>query len=321
MRVKKNKNILICGSTGFIGRNLIEFFNQKKQFNVIGVYNKKKPIKKISNTNWVKADLRNYKDCLKVTKKIDIVIQAAATTSGSKDIINSPYLHVTDNAVMNSYLLKACYENSIKHFIFTSCTVMYPNTKKQLKEEEYDYKKIFPSYFGVANTKLYIEKMCKFYSSISNTKYSVIRHSNIYGPYDKFDTEKSHFIGSSISKAFDKKNKVKIFGKGNEKRDYLHVDDLMSFIFKSLNQKTNFEIVNCAMGKSFKIKDVMKKILIISKTKKKVVHILNSKNINVDILIDINKAKKLYKWTPKINLEKGLRKTINWYKKNYEQIL
>ena len=40
MRVKKNKNILICGSTGFIGRNLIEFFNQKKQFNVIGVYKK-----------------------------------------------------------------------------------------------------------------------------------------------------------------------------------------------------------------------------------------------------------------------------------------
>ena len=106
-----------------------------------------------------RADLRNYKDCLKVTKKIDIVIQAAATTSGSKDIINSPYLHVTDNAVMNSYLLKACYENSIKHFIFTSCTVMYPNTKKQLKTEEYDYKKIFPSYFGVANTKLYIEKI------------------------------------------------------------------------------------------------------------------------------------------------------------------
>ena len=105
---------------------------------------------------------------------------------------------------------------------------MYPNTKKQLKEEEYDYKKIFPSYFGVANTKLYIEKMCKFYSSISNTKYSVIRHSNIYGPYDKFDTEKSHFIGSSKFKVFDKKNKVKIFGKGNEKRDYLHVDDLMS---------------------------------------------------------------------------------------------
>ena len=50
---EKNKNILICGSTGFIGRNLIEFFNQK-QFNVIGVYNKKKPIKKISNEIWVK---------------------------------------------------------------------------------------------------------------------------------------------------------------------------------------------------------------------------------------------------------------------------
>ena len=83
------------------------------------------------------------------------MIQAAATTSGSKDILNSPFLHVTDNAVMNSYLLKACYLNKIKHFIFTSCTVMYPNSTKHLKETEFSYDKIFPSYYGVANTKLY----------------------------------------------------------------------------------------------------------------------------------------------------------------------
>ena len=48
---------------------------------------------------------------------------------------------------------------------------------------------------------------------------------------------------------------------------------------------------------------------------------MNSKNINVNILININKAKKLYNWYPKTNLEKGLSKTINWYNKNYEKIL
>ena len=265
--------------------------------------------------------MRIYKDCIKVTKNIDIVIQAAATTSGSKDIINSPYLHVTDNAVMNSYLLKACYINKIKHFVFTSCTVMYPNSKKYLTETQFNYDKIFPSYYGVANTKLYIEKMCSFYSSISDIKFSIVRHSNIYGPYDKFDTEKSHFIGSSISKVFSEKETININGLGNEKRDYLYVEDLMDFILKSLKQKTKFEIVNCGIGKSYKIKNVLKLIISLSKLKKNVNYNKKQKNINVNILINIGKAKKIYKWKPKHSLKKGLIKTINWYLENNEKIL
>ena len=190
--MKKIKTILICGGSGFIGINLVNYF-KNKNFKIIAVYNKRKP-KFFKNIKWIKADLRNYNTCLRITKNIDIIIQAAATTSGSKDIINSPYLHVTDNAVMNSYILKASYVNNIKHFIFTSCTVMYPNSNKHLKENEYNYDEIFPSYFGVANTKLYIEKMCEFYASISNIKFTIIRHSNIYGPFDKFDLKKGHLI-------------------------------------------------------------------------------------------------------------------------------
>ena len=319
--MKKSKTILICGATGFIGRNLLDFF-QKKNFKIFAVYNKKKPFfKKYKNITWVKSDLRDYKNCIKVTKNVDIVIQAAATTSGSKDILNSPFFFFFDNAVMNSYLLKACYLNKIKHFIFTSCTVMYPNSTKHLKETEFSYDKIFPSYYGVANTKLYIEKMCKFYSSISDIKFSVIRHSNIYGPYDKFDTEKSHFIGSSISKVFSDKKIININGLGNEKRDYLYVVDLMNFIFKCFKQKTKFEITNCGIGKSYRIKDVLKLVISISKLNKKIQFNKKSKNINVNILINIKKAMKIYNWKPKYTLREGLVKTINWYLKDNEKIL
>ena len=59
-----------------------------------------------------------------------------------KDIINKPYLHVTDNAVMGSYLLRAIYENKVNHFIFTSCTVMYKNSSKYLSEKDVDEKNI-----------------------------------------------------------------------------------------------------------------------------------------------------------------------------------
>ena len=162
------KNILICGATGFVGKNLVIELSKKNR--VTAVYNKK-PSFKCKNVHWIKADLRRLDNCLKVTKSCDIIIQAAATTSGSKDIINAPYIHVTDNAIMNSYLLKACFINKVKHFIFTSCTVMYKNSSKPLNENSIDEKKIFQGYYGIAHTKLYVEKMCEFYSKISKTKF------------------------------------------------------------------------------------------------------------------------------------------------------
>ena len=170
------KTITICGATGFIGSNLVR--NLSKKYKILAIYNRKKPFK-IKNVIWLKADLRKFNDCLKVTANSNVIIQAAATTSGSKDIINSPYLHVTDNAVMNSYLLKASYINNISNFIFTSCTVMYHNSSKYLDENKVDENKIFKNYFGVGHTKLYVEKMCKFYSDISNIKFSIIRHSKV----------------------------------------------------------------------------------------------------------------------------------------------
>jgi nucleoside-diphosphate-sugar epimerase len=304
------KKITICGATGFIGINLVRKFSKK--YKVYAIYNKKKPFS-LKNVKWVKADLRNYKDCLKVTSLSKIIIQAAATTSGSKDIINNPFLHVTDNAIMNSYLLKASYVNSIEKFIFTSCTVMYHHSKKSLSENDVEESRIFKNYYGVGHTKLYVEKMCNFYSKISNIKFSIVRHSNIYGPYDKFSLTKGHFIGSSIKKAFLKKNFIQIFGAGNEKRDYLFIDDFLNFLEKLIiKQKNNFEIINCTYGKSFKIIDILKKIIKFSKTQKKIKKI-KGKNINVDILVNSNKAKKLLDWKPNVSIDEGLKKTIKWY--------
>ena len=246
-------------------------------------------------------------------------MQCAATTSGSRDIIAAPYLHVTDNAVMNSYLLKASYMNKVKHFIFTSCTVMYKNSNKPLTEKEVDEKKIFKNYYGVGHTKLYIEKMCKFFSKISDIKFTVIRHSNIYGPFDKFDKKKGHFIASSIHKVFNEKTKkINIFGMGNEMRDYLYVNDLLSFIDLAIKkQKENFQIFNCSYGKSFKIKEILQIILKISGSNKKIENISSEKNINVNILVNSNKAKNILRWKPKTTIHKGIKLTIDWFKKKY----
>lgn len=308
-------NILICGATGFIGKNFLNSFSKIKKYKIFATYHTKKKIK-VKGVNWIKADLRVYSDCLKVTKKIDIVLQFAATTSGSKVTLNQPYVHVTDNAIMNSYMLKASYINNIKHFIFPSCTIMYPNSKIPLNENEYSTNKIHPAYYGAANTKLYIEKMCKFFSSISKTKFTAIRHSNIYGPYDKFNLKTGHFIGSSFKKVFEKGEIFKIYGSGNEKRDFLYIDDLIDFVKKIIKkQKNKFEIINCSYGKSYKIYEILKKIIKITKLTKKIVRI-KSRSIKINISVSNKKAKKLINWLPKTNINRGLEKTFLFLKKN-----
>jgi GDP-L-fucose synthase len=315
--MKNKKKLLVCGATGFIGKNTIIHFSKRKNYKVYATYNVKKKIK-IKNVTWIKANLTSQNDVKKAIKNKDIIIQAAATTSGSKDIINSPEIHVTDNAVMNSLIIKAAHKFKIKHFIFFSCTVMYPNSKKYLNEKSIkNNTKISEKYFGVGNTKLYIEKVCEFFSKIGNTKFTCIRHSNIYGPHDKFNLNKSHFFAANLIKVLKNKNNIiYVWGKGDEMRDMLYVSDLMNFIDKALkNQKSNFGLYNCTYGKSYKVIEIIKKIIKISKKKIKINHDFLKPTIPVNILVNSSKANNELKWKPKINLENGIKKTIEWLSK------
>ena len=157
---------MICGATGFIGRNLINYFLDKKSYKIYATYNNRKPFKIDQfgeNINWIKANLLSQKDVVNALRNKDIVIQAAATTSGSKDILQRPYIHVTDNAIMNSLLLRESLNAGIKHFIFFSCSIMYQSSEIAVKEDQWNPRqKINQNYFGAAHTKLYIEKMLDF---------------------------------------------------------------------------------------------------------------------------------------------------------------
>jgi nucleoside-diphosphate-sugar epimerase len=317
--MKNKQKLLICGGTGFIGKNLIDHFSKKKEFDVYATYNIQKKFKN-KNVTWKKIDLRIKSEVDKVIKNKDIVIQAAATTSGSKDIVNTPELHVTDNAIMNSIIIRACHNFKVKHFLFFSCTVMYPHSKKYLNEKSIENKNISKGkYFGVGNTKLYIEKVCEFFSQISHTKFTCIRHSNIYGPNDKFDLDKGHFFAANLMKILKNTNKrISIWGKGNEMRDMLYVDDLMNFIDKALTkQKKKFGLYNCTYGKSFKIIDIIKAMIKISKKNILITHDLKQPTIPINILVNSSKARDELKWKPKVNLEVGIKRTIEWMKKNY----
>ena len=316
----KQKNILICGATGFIGRNLLEYFYSKNIYKIRAIHFNRPALTQYEGVEWVNADLRNPESVKNVLADIDIVLQFAATTSGAKDILSRPFIHVTDNAVMNSLLLRECYEQSIKHFIFPSCTVMYQPSETALDETSFDAnKELLPSYFGVGNTKLYIEKMCEFFSRLNRTKHTVIRHSNIYGPYDKYDLERSHMFGASITKVMKalEDGEITVWGAGEEKRDLLHVNDLLSFVESAIqNQKNKYELFTVGIGKGEKVIDIINKIIKYSGKKIKVKHDLSMPTISTSVFLNCNKAKKDLGWEPLINLDNGIINTIDWYNKN-----
>ena len=258
-----------------------------------------------------------------IVDNVDVVIQAAATTSGSKDIVARPYIHVTDNAVMNSLLFRAAFEKKVKHLIFFSCTVMLQSSDKPQSEEDYDANiELHPRYFGVGHTKLYMEKMCDFYSRIGETKYTVIRHTNIYGPHDKFDLERSHVFGATITKVLSALDgKVSVWGTGEEERDLLYINDLNNFVECALeNQKNSYSLYNCGYGNAITIKSLVDKIVSISGKNLLVEHDLSQPTIKTSLSLNCSKAEQELGWKPKTSIEDGIAKTIDWWRKNINTI-
>ena len=310
--------MLICGATGFIGRNLLEYYCNHSEYNIKAVYHNKPALNQY-DVEWVYADLNNISDVKHILKDIDVVLQFAATTSGAQDIVNRPYIHVTDNAVMNSLILRECYEQHVNHIVFPSCTVMYQPADYAQKETDWSAQdEIFPTYFGVGNTKVYIEKMCDFFSRLGRTKHTVMRHSNMYGPYDKYDLERSHVFGATITKVMTNTTGVlSVWGTGEGGRDLLHVDDLVAFVDCAITkQKGNYELFNVGLGEATKIIDLIKKIISHSGKELDIEHDLSKPTIPTSLFLDCTKAEELLGWTPQISIEKGIQKTLKWYKEN-----
>ena len=312
------KRILLCGATGFIGRNLLNKYVDDSEYEVRAVWHTKPALKQY-DVEWVYADLNNIDDVKSVMEGVDIVLQFAATTSGANDIVNRPYIHVTDNAVMNSLLLREAFERHVEHFVFPSCTVMYQPKEDATSEEDFDgNRRLLDRYFGVGNTKVYLEKMCEFYAGLGRTRHTVMRHSNMYGPYDKYDLERSHVFGATVTKVMTNTDgTIVVWGTGEEERDLLHVDDLVSFVDLALkNQENAYGLYNVGLGRGLPIIQLVKEIIAQSGKDLQIEHDLSRPTIKTSLFLSCAKAKEEIGWEPTISLKEGIKRTLQWYKEN-----
>ena len=166
--------------------------------------------------------------------------------------------------------------------------------------------------------KVYTEKTCEFFARLGRTRFTIIRNSNIYGPYDKYDLERSHVFGATITKVLTAphNSSINIWGNGEEKRDLLYISDLVDLVELVLKkQDYKFDVFNAGLGSSISINDLVAKIISKSGRQLSITHNL-SKSAILQCTPDINKAREKFGWQPKVSLDDGIAKTLEWYKNN-----
>ena len=285
--------VLICGATGFVGRNLVETL---KGHDVHATFHNR-PVYD-ADVTWHHVDLCSSSgvDYL-LSQGFDVVVQCAAITSGSEDTMKRPYIHTTENAVMNSWLLRHSHAHKVGHFIFISTSLMYEPNGNAWKESDWTpamMERIHPAYFGVAWTKVYIEKMCEFYASLGVTKHTVLRAVNCYGPRDP----NHHFIGALIERS-KQGGTLQVWGDGKEVRGVLHVKDLARAVVLTIEkQATPFETYNIS-GDFFSVDEVARKI-------STDIEYVDGPTVKVDFRTNADKAREQLGWKAEISFEEGL---------------
>ena len=315
----KIKNILVAGGSGFVGTNLLSKLSKNRQFKLYSNNYSNINFNKILGVDYVQSNLENLEDCRKICQNIDVVIMCAANSSGAAVMEKTPLVHLSPNIRMNINMAEAAYEAGVQKFIFISSNTVYPQVDFSVKEEDASFD-FFEKYFVVGWMKRFSEVIMEIYSKkikLNKMVTIVVRPGNLYGPYDKFDPEKSKVIPSLIRKVVERQNPLSVWGDGNDLKDFLYIDDFVDALVEIINKVDEYIILNVASGNGVTIKEILNIILKIEKAENLKINFDTSMPTMIPKrLIDISKARKYLNFNPRISLEEGLSKTISWYKSN-----
>lgn len=304
--INQSSKIYIAGHNGMVGSACCRALENEGYKNIIGFCSKD-------------LDLRDQKKVFEIIKseKPDVIIDSAARVGGILANSQKPYEFLMDNMLIQNNLIRAAHELNIEKFIFLGSSCIYPKMAPQPLKEEYlltgplEETNQWYALAKISGVKL-IEALREQY----NRDYISLMPTNLYGPGDNYDLETSHVIPALLRRFHEAKvnnrNEVFLWGTGNPKREFLHVDDLARAVLFSLTNKLDSGIYNIGSGSEITIKELA---VLINKT------IGHSFKINWDIskpdgtfrkLMDSNKIKK-QGWESKISLEKGIETTYRDY--------
>lgn len=309
--MKKNSIIGIISENDLIAKNL-NLFLKKKGFKIIFFYD----VNYKNNYNNLNHNLENFFK----KNKLEYIFLSHALSGGISFNINYPAKLITQNLNLSTITIQLAYKYKIKKLVNISSSCIYPNNCKQpLKTKYLLTGKLEETNKSYALSKLSALYMCSAYNYEYKTNYVSVIPANYYGPYDKFNNEKSHVISNLIRKLHDAKinnlGTITVLGSGKPKRDFIYINDLIEaiyFVMMSYNKDTPLNITS---NEVISIKELALKL-------KKII------NFQGMLFFDKSKpdgmkkkfldGKDLLKlgWKKKYSIDKGLKLTYKWYKNN-----
>ena len=303
------KKILVTGGAGFLGSHVVSLFRQKGYKTIV-------PRQK-------QFDLKSINNCLKVTRKIDMVIHLAGNVGGIGYNQSNPGSLFYDNLLMGINLIEACRVNSVKKVVIVGTICSYPKyTPIPFKESELwnGYPEETNAPYGIAKKALLV--MAQAYKQQYGLNSVYLLPVNLYGPGDHFDPKVSHVVPALIKKFVDAKKagakKVVVWGTGKATREFFYVDDAAQAIVLSAEKLNVLEPVNIGAGFEISIKDLADLIKNIVGFKGQIIWDKSKPDVQPRRMLDTSKARKLFGFQATTNFKTGLQKTIEWYLKNID---
>tara|TARA_A100000164_G_C21861699_1_gene750432 strand:- start:342 stop:1334 length:993 start_codon:yes stop_codon:yes gene_type:complete len=306
-------NFLVTGCFGFIGFNFIKKINNEyPEILIIGLDSlqnncsviNKEQYKNVRNFKFIKADINEINS--QKINNIDTIINFAAESHVDNSIYN-PELFIDSNIKGVASLLKFAIKNDIPNFIHISTDEVYGSIKDGYFKESDNLNPSSPYSASKASAELLINSYKKTYGY----DVTILRPANNYGAYQ----QPEKLIPFSIAKLNQDEN-IEIYGKGDNVRHWLSVDDTNRAILKIINSKKRNEVFN--IGSEYYLSNI--------ELAKKLLSILNLEDGRINFVEDrpghdfryatnIEKLKKIG-WKPESDFDYELEKTVNWYLAN-----
>ena len=309
-----DKRITVTGGAGFLGRSVVR---KLKERGCQGVF---VPRSRDYNLVEEKAVKRLYRQA-----KPDIVIHLAAVVGGIGANSENPGKFFYDNLMMGVQMMEQGRLAGIEKLVAIGTVCAYPKfTPVPFKETDLwnGYPEETNAPYGLAKKMLLVQSQA--YRQQYGFNSIFLLPANLYGPEDNFDPKSSHVIPALIKKVLDAKEKgeqrIVVWGTGKPTREFLYVDDAAEGIVLATERYNKSDPVNLGVGSEISIKELAELICNLVGFDGEIEWDTSKPDGQPRRMLDTQRAFKEFGFKASTRLEDGLRRTIEWYQKNREQL-
>lgn len=310
--METNAKIFIAGHRGMVGSAIQRRLTREGYSNLL-----------LRNSR--ELDLRNAIEVEEFFRKEqpDYVFLAAAKVGGilANNTYRAEFLY--ENLMIQNNVIHCSWKYGVKKLLFLGSSCIYPKMAPQPLKEEYLLTGLLePTNEPYAIAKITGIKMCDAYRVQYGCNFISVMPTNLYGPNDNYDLEKSHVLPALIRKFHEAKKQnhteVVLWGSGTPRREFMHVDDLADACCYLMQTYNEAGLVNIGVGQDLSIKDLALLVCRIVGYEGTIVHDLSKPDGTPRKLMDVSKLHATG-WSAKIGLEEGIRSVYakltqeNWY--------